>query len=199
MSLEYRASSPLWRAQAVQMMGFGRIAKTLFIRFDRDGSGTVSVGEVFNTSERVFESDAERVSSLASRGSALLLLLLALPDAMKTSDKEALARFVDATRDILLGSGRKLFKTAPLGLKWEETGTEKPTKGKQITHRKLAEALESQTVFSQQEWDEFGVKKLQEHDFIKSDESYFKPIVEIAEIVSWGEDVATAADLRKGL
>ena len=37
---------------AVTTMGFGKIAATLFSKFDRDHSGTITVGELFNTSAR---------------------------------------------------------------------------------------------------------------------------------------------------
>ena len=36
--------------KAVETMGFGKIAKTLFQKFDRDSSGTITVGELFDTS-----------------------------------------------------------------------------------------------------------------------------------------------------
>ena len=66
--------------EAVTTMGFGRIATTLFYKFDRDRSGTITVGELFNT------------------------------NAMSTSDREALKSFVEATRDTPLGTGRALLK-----------------------------------------------------------------------------------------
>ena len=66
--------------EAVTSMGFGRIATTLFYKFDRDGSGTITVGELFNT------------------------------NAMSTSDKEALKSFVEATSNTPLGTGRTLLK-----------------------------------------------------------------------------------------
>ena len=63
-----------------------------------------------------------------------------------------------------------------VGLRWQETGATKPSQGRSLTNRKLEEALRCGTIFTQQQWDKFGVTDLCYGDFIKSGDSYFTPV-----------------------
>ena len=72
-----------------------------------------------------------------------------------------------------------------VGLRWRETGATKPSQGRSLTNRKLEEALRCGTIFTQQQWDKFGVTDLCYGDFIKSGDSYFTPVGNQFEIPSW--------------
>jgi len=61
------------------------------------------------------------------------------------------------------------------GLKWENVGGVKPAEGLELSSSTLADTLQSQTQFTQAEWDEFGVEDLRHDSFIKAGDSYFKP------------------------
>jgi len=64
------------------------------------------------------------------------------------------------------------------GLNWENTGTTKIFQGQQLTNSKLAKALSTTTTFTQKEYNAFDIGNVRHDDFIKSGESYFKPIVD---------------------
>ena len=77
------------------------------------------------------------------------------------------------------------------GLKWEVSGTHKPTKGTELTNKKLVEALRSKTDFTEDEWGEFGIEELNTTHYIKSGARFFKP----AESREKKNDPATAWEL----
>ncbi len=67
--------------------------------------------------------------------------------------------------------------TSP-ALKWEISGTEKPTQGRELSNKKLAAALlKGQKEFTQKAWKDFGISDLCPGDFIKAEDSYFKSAV----------------------
>jgi hypothetical protein len=94
---------------------------------------------------------------------------------------------VEASNESVKGSGidtnrlREFLFPFPSGLSWEKIkpttkGRQlKPTKGRELTAPKLAEALAKQTQFSQEEWDGFGIKDLRYDHFIQSRGAYFRP------------------------
>lgn len=62
------------------------------------------------------------------------------------------------------------------GLKWKLLEIfEEPANFYPLDNEALAHALSLQTEFTQQEWDDFGVKDLRMQHCIKSGDSYFKP------------------------
>ena len=75
------------------------------------------------------------------------------------------------------------------GLKWEDVGSERPSKGKMLEHEILAEALAGKRLhstklggtmsstldFSQEEWDAFSITELDTDHYIKSGDHYFRP------------------------
>ena len=68
------------------------------------------------------------------------------------------------------------YKSLPPGLKWEISGTDKPTRGRELSNSKLLKALEEgKTEFTKQAWEAFEIKNLRPDDFIKARNSYFKP------------------------
>lgn len=61
-------------------------------------------------------------------------------------------------------------------LQWHSVGNEKPARGHELTHAKLAEALSSKSSFTTEEWGAFGISDLQDEHFIRSSVGdYFKP------------------------
>ena len=67
-----------------------------------------------------------------------------------------------------------------LGLKWRCTGsTTAPTDGRDLSCPRLAEALSTETEFSQEKWETFGIHDLRTSDFIfvESRGSYFQPVI----------------------
>ena len=70
----------------------------------------------------------------------------------------------------------------PLGSRWKNVGAEKPTSGKELTKKELAEALKRKSPFegdivdiTEQEWNASGLNRLRTDNFIKSGDSYFQP------------------------
>ena len=61
------------------------------------------------------------------------------------------------------------------GLKWEDAGVSRRSQGRELNNSKLASALVRKRLFTQQEWDLFGIKDLGTHHFIKVGSSYFRP------------------------
>ena len=60
---------------------------------------------------------------------------------------------------------------------WRNIGTEKPSKGTELTNDALSEALRHKTHFSKSEGDAFLIDNLQLDHFIQSGASYFQPYV----------------------
>lgn len=69
------------------------------------------------------------------------------------------------------------YKTSivQLGLKWKEVGKEKPENGVEFYNNQLVNALKVKHVFTQNEWDSFGIVHLTYTNFIRVDDTYFKP------------------------
>jgi hypothetical protein len=65
---------------------------------------------------------------------------------------------------------------AASGLKWVADGNTEPSTGEALTNEKLSAALLRQADFTQEEWDAFGIKNLLRIHFIKSGDTYFKPV-----------------------
>jgi len=63
------------------------------------------------------------------------------------------------------------------GLKWIEAGDATPTSGDELFKEELSVALQSETEFTQEEWQAFGISDLRMHHFIKSGQTHFKPAV----------------------
>ena len=63
------------------------------------------------------------------------------------------------------------------GLKWENIGATKPSQGQELVHHRLHMALYKKTIFTQQEWEDFGIKGLCIDHFLKRGSDYFKPAV----------------------
>jgi hypothetical protein len=62
------------------------------------------------------------------------------------------------------------------GLKWEKAA--KPTQGRELNNRNLAEALMRKAELTKHEWDSCGIKYLLTDDYIKSGDFYFRPAAE---------------------
>eukprot|EP00966_Prymnesium_polylepis_P325830 7381774-Prymnesium_polylepis.1 len=61
--------------------------------------------------------------------------------------------------------------------------------GKELSCKKLADALKHKTEFAQEEWEEFGVDELTVNHFVHSGEKYFKPAIERHELHPWWGDL----------
>eukprot|EP00966_Prymnesium_polylepis_P051360 1188618-Prymnesium_polylepis.2 len=61
------------------------------------------------------------------------------------------------------------------GFKCYEVGAEKPKQGEELRNWALAEALQSRTEFTLDEWAKFGINQLKGEEFIKSGANYFRP------------------------
>jgi hypothetical protein len=61
------------------------------------------------------------------------------------------------------------------GLMWMNVGATKPTRGRELNHPGLGEALGRKTEFTQTEWDALSIDNLLADDFIQSGDEYFKP------------------------
>ena len=95
---------------------------------------------------------------------------------------------MEASNESVKGSGidtnrlREFLFPLPSGLSWEKIkpttkGRQlKPTKGRELTAPKLAEALAKQTQFSQEEWKRFDIKDLRYDHFIQSRGAFFEPL-----------------------
>ena len=67
------------------------------------------------------------------------------------------------------------------GLKWLDIGANPPVHGRELFNEQLAEALQSASEFKRWEWDSFGISDLSKDDYIKSKDTYFKPLFSDAE------------------
>ena len=61
----------------------------------------------------------------------------------------------------------------PLGLKWKDSGSEKPSTGVEIKNELLAAALLEKDEFTKEEWEKFQVATLSSDSYIKAGERYF--------------------------
>ena len=80
---------------------------------------------------------------------------------------------------------------AASGLKWVAVGTTEPSAGEELTNEKLSTALLSQGDFTQEEWDTFGIKSLLKIHFVKTGDTYFKPVdtdAETLKVERWPEE-----------
>jgi len=76
-----------------------------------------------------------------------------------------------------LGGGKsRRWGAEASGMKWRNAGSEKPSKGEELTNERLAAALQQKTEFTQAEWDAFSITGLHVNHFVKSGESYFQPV-----------------------
>jgi len=70
-----------------------------------------------------------------------------------------------------------LTSATPLGLKWSNVGTSKPSEGNELNSVDLVAALRQKTEFSGEEFAEFGLgPKLRRQDFVKVGSYYFRPV-----------------------
>jgi len=94
-------------------------------------------------------------------------------------------------------------RTESFGWNWEAVGTKKPAKGtelevdeklankkeaagtQKLANKKLADALVTKTNFTQEEWDELGVRDLRIWHFIKAGGTYFRPSADFTK-EEWG-------------
>ena len=65
----------------------------------------------------------------------------------------------------------------PLGSKWKEAGSERPSWGTEIKNESLAAALQSKQTFNTREVENFGVLDLSFASFIKAGNTYCVPVV----------------------
>ena len=64
----------------------------------------------------------------------------------------------------------------PTGLKWLQAGNEQMSEGRELSGcPALADALQSQTEFSQQEWDAFGIDDLRVDHYVKAGAHHYRP------------------------
>ena len=61
-------------------------------------------------------------------------------------------------------------------MKWQKAGDTEFANGLILENSALSDALNHQTVFTQPEWDRFDIKDLQTNHYVKSGDSYFKPV-----------------------
>ncbi len=62
-----------------------------------------------------------------------------------------------------------------LGLKWKESGSEKPWTGSEINNQLLASALQKKIEFKKEEWEVFQVDNLSSNSYINAGNRYFTP------------------------
>jgi len=69
--------------------------------------------------------------------------------------------------------------TGRLGLTWKDVGSQKP-EGFMISNAKLTEALFKTLVFTQAQWDGFGVPNLTYNSYIEANTRFFKPAAAVS-------------------
>ena len=94
------------------------------------------------------------------------------PVVVSTTTPEAV--FV-VTAVALHSTNSRLKQWFASGLKWNNVGSARPANGNEFANDELASALQSKTIFTQEDWDVFGIKDLHMDNFIKSGVSYFQP------------------------
>ena len=94
----------------------------------------------------------------------------------------------------------------PSGLKWINEGASKPDGGHVLISPHLANALQGQTDFSQDEWNAFGIQNLRNNTFIKAGDFYFKPAetepggeMKVRNTIFFAVDVAHSKELCAAL
>eukprot|EP00966_Prymnesium_polylepis_P032498 755494-Prymnesium_polylepis.1 len=75
----------------------------------------------------------------------------------------------------MTGCSRIPVRQLASGLKWKESGPELPANGKELNNEKLSQELKSKVEFTENEWKQFGIKKLQMGHCIRSGNKYFQP------------------------
>jgi hypothetical protein len=70
--------------------------------------------------------------------------------------------------------GTAKFMRSLSGLKWKETGSDKPS-GTEIKNESLAAALQKKVEFKKEEWEDFQVADLSSDSYIKAGNCYFTP------------------------
>ena len=71
--------------------------------------------------------------------------------------------------------------------KWTSFNSSKLPTGKELSNDAFADALQSKTTFTQNEWDKFGIQGLHVDTFVKSGASYFQPTARTAACKDWDE------------
>jgi len=61
------------------------------------------------------------------------------------------------------------------GLRWKGAGSTRLEQGRELTNAALSEALTQTTVFTQEQWDAFGIDDLRGYDYIKAGDNYYQP------------------------
>ena len=100
-------------------------------------------------------------------------------DVRDVCDLEETAKLLQARGAKVDEDGRLDLRGAVLvsGLQWLSVGATPPAGGIALETPKLAEALAEKAVFSQDEWDAFGIRNLENDNFIKCGaDTYFVPI-----------------------
>jgi hypothetical protein len=114
------------------------------------------------------------------------------------SPEEALSRGVIGCNDFATDNAvDRRFVLAP-GLQWRNAGDKKPSKGEELTHERLAAALERTTQFTHEEWNAFGIANLRINHFIQSGASYFLPVTWELSSVNEHHEALTAGKDKAG-
>ena len=71
--------------------------------------------------------------------------------------------------------GAPSSQAAASGLRWKNIGDSRPMEGRELKNPKLANALQTKTEFTPDEWDDFGIGDVRENDFVNSRNTYFTP------------------------
>ena len=71
--------------------------------------------------------------------------------------------------------GAPSSQAAASGLRWKNIGDSRPMEGRELKNPELANALQTKTEFTPDEWDDFGIGDVRENDFVNSRNTYFTP------------------------
>jgi len=71
--------------------------------------------------------------------------------------------------------GAPASQAAASGLRWKNIGDSRPMEGRELKNPKLANALQTKTEFTPDEWDDFEIGDVRENDFVNSRNTYFTP------------------------
>ncbi len=92
-----------------------------------------------------------------------------LPSAVLNNNTAADLRDALESDDIDLSSALvQALKTYTLGLKWEDTGSKKPSTGTEIENDVLSEAPQEKVEFKKEEWESFQVANLSRNRYIRA-------------------------------
>lgn len=72
-------------------------------------------------------------------------------------------------------NGAPSSQAAASGLRWKNIGASRPVEGRELENSQLADALQTKTEFTPDEWDNFEIANVRENDFVKSRNNYFMP------------------------